>query len=287
VPASSPPASQPGARASREMMASMNPGAGVLGAQSELLSAAELLLSVSPMFKPQPQRDRSMSLLSLETLVDVASRADFSLGPASTANDEPAAKAHAYEKKAKASSSCVRGRSLLQDAVSPRQHKPSCTCGRPGCGSAPATRASTLLASAKATANPSKGASSPASTPSASPSTSPSASPSLRATRLASALARSAQPANFDAPVFPSVLPAKYRGVYFKDGRVGIYCGSQRRQLIDKFVAKRNRRVWSKKVRYSCRKSLAQQRIRIKGRFVKTTEQLRAFPENGADDGSN
>ena len=77
-------------------------------------------------------------------------------------------------------------------------------------------------------------------------------------------------------PVLPSVLPAKLRAVYFKDGRVGIYTRDQRRAILEKFAGKRRRRVWTKKVRYGCRKNLAHQRVRVKGRFVKTTVPLKA-----------
>ena len=38
--------------------------------------------------------------------------------------------------------------------------------------------------------------------------------------------------------------------------------------MIRRFISKRKRRVWSKKVRYDVRKDLAVSRARVKGRFV-------------------
>lgn len=75
------------------------------------------------------------------------------------------------------------------------------------------------------------------------------------------------------------VLPqdlTKYRDVYNKNGRIGVYTASERAAIIARFQAKRSRRVWNKKIRYSCRKNLADRRLRVKGRFVKRT------PETGA-----
>ena len=57
--------------------------------------------------------------------------------------------------------------------------------------------------------------------------------------------------------------------VYNKHGRIGIYTPAERAAIITKFNAKRARRVWNKKIRYNCRKNLADRRLRIKGRFVK------------------
>jgi hypothetical protein len=57
--------------------------------------------------------------------------------------------------------------------------------------------------------------------------------------------------------------------VYNKNGRIGIYTPSERAAIISRFNSKRARRVWNKKIRYSCRKNLADRRLRIKGRFVK------------------
>jgi hypothetical protein len=57
--------------------------------------------------------------------------------------------------------------------------------------------------------------------------------------------------------------------VYNKNGRIGIYTPAERAAIIHKFNAKRARRVWNKKIRYNCRKNLADRRMRVKGRFVK------------------
>ncbi len=56
---------------------------------------------------------------------------------------------------------------------------------------------------------------------------------------------------------------------YNKNGRVGIYTREERNIIIQKFYEKRKRRVWKKKIRYHCRKNLADRRVRVKGRFVK------------------
>lgn len=68
------------------------------------------------------------------------------------------------------------------------------------------------------------------------------------------------------------ILPhslSKYKEVYNKNGRIGIYTPAERAAIIQKFNAKRARRMWKKKIRYNCRKNLADRRMRVKGRFVK------------------
>ncbi|CAN0447623.1 unnamed protein product, partial [Hapterophycus canaliculatus] len=55
--------------------------------------------------------------------------------------------------------------------------------------------------------------------------------------------------------------------------RVGAYTLEERAVLVAKFHAKRGRRIWRKKIKYSCRKKLADKRPRLKGRFV-TQEEL-------------
>jgi CCT motif len=57
--------------------------------------------------------------------------------------------------------------------------------------------------------------------------------------------------------------------VYNKNGRIGIYTPCERAAIIARFHKKRANRVWNKRIRYSCRKNLADRRLRVKGRFVK------------------
>jgi CCT motif len=57
--------------------------------------------------------------------------------------------------------------------------------------------------------------------------------------------------------------------VYNKNGRIGIYTPQERAAIIARYHEKRSHRNWNKKIRYNCRKSLADSRLRVKGRFVK------------------
>jgi len=70
----------------------------------------------------------------------------------------------------------------------------------------------------------------------------------------------------------PDVLE-QYKDIYNKDGRIGIYTRKERDAIIKRFQDKRTRRVWKKKIRYGCRKNLADRRIRVKGRFVRSCDQ--------------
>ena len=50
---------------------------------------------------------------------------------------------------------------------------------------------------------------------------------------------------------------------------VGAYSKENRKERIERFLAKRDRRVWTKRVKYDVRKNFADSRVRVKGRFVK------------------
>ncbi|TMW66551.1 hypothetical protein Poli38472_004316 [Pythium oligandrum] len=54
---------------------------------------------------------------------------------------------------------------------------------------------------------------------------------------------------------------------------IGSYSPEARRKRIERFLEKRKRRVWSKKVDYDVRKNFANSRLRVKGRFVKKEDE--------------
>jgi hypothetical protein len=64
----------------------------------------------------------------------------------------------------------------------------------------------------------------------------------------------------------------------------------ERSAIIHRFREKRKRRVWKKKIRYFCRKNLADRRVRVKGRFVKSSAKapgsLSASSSNSSDNPS-
>jgi hypothetical protein len=68
--------------------------------------------------------------------------------------------------------------------------------------------------------------------------------------------------------MMPQMLE-KYSSIYNKNGRIGIYTREERDNIISRFYEKRKKRVWKKRIRYHCRKNLADSRVRVKGRFVK------------------
>jgi len=70
-------------------------------------------------------------------------------------------------------------------------------------------------------------------------------------------------------------MMTNYQHIYNRGGRIGIYTREERDDIIGRFKEKRKRRVWKKKIRYHCRKNLADRRVRIKGRFVKAEDMER------------
>ncbi len=54
--------------------------------------------------------------------------------------------------------------------------------------------------------------------------------------------------------------------------KIGRLTPEERRQRIERYRQKRIKRVWKKRISYTCRKRVADQRIRIKGRFVSKNE---------------
>ena len=58
------------------------------------------------------------------------------------------------------------------------------------------------------------------------------------------------------------------------DGWVGAYSPDSRKVRIERFLQKRNHRVWTKTVKYDVRKNFADSRLRVKGRFVKKEDEV-------------
>ena len=75
------------------------------------------------------------------------------------------------------------------------------------------------------------------------------------------------------AMALPQILEegVDYSAIYNKNGRIGIYTREERRCIIARYHEKKRRRVWKKKIRYHCRKNLADRRVRVKGRFVRAS----------------
>ena len=77
-------------------------------------------------------------------------------------------------------------------------------------------------------------------------------------------LSLGAGPSQYLMPMLPQILEGDYSTVYNKNGRIGIYTKEERQSIITRFQDKRRTRVWKKKIRYHCRKNLADRRVRIK-----------------------
>ncbi|XP_077214204.1 uncharacterized protein LOC143878689 [Tasmannia lanceolata] len=54
--------------------------------------------------------------------------------------------------------------------------------------------------------------------------------------------------------------------------KVGRYTAEERRERIERYRSKRNQRNFHKKIKYACRKTLADSRPRVRGRFARNEE---------------
>ncbi|GER37578.1 CCT motif family protein [Striga asiatica] len=58
---------------------------------------------------------------------------------------------------------------------------------------------------------------------------------------------------------------------------IGRYSAEERKRRILRYLKKRNQRNFNKTIKYECRKTLADKRVRIRGRFAKNNEQNETF----------
>ncbi|KAL3626479.1 hypothetical protein CASFOL_030028 [Castilleja foliolosa] len=66
----------------------------------------------------------------------------------------------------------------------------------------------------------------------------------------------------------------------FKVGKLSV---EERKRKINRYMKKRNERNFSKKIKYACRKTLADSRPRVRGRFAKNDELARTTSSNHED----
>ncbi len=48
----------------------------------------------------------------------------------------------------------------------------------------------------------------------------------------------------------------------------GVISWLERQNKVSRYLQKKKRRIWNKKINYDCRKKVAENRLRIKGKFV-------------------
>ena len=75
-------------------------------------------------------------------------------------------------------------------------------------------------------------------------------------------------------PPQPTIPP-----VIYTVRQVGPISAEERKRKIARFLEKRNKRTWGKKIFYDCRKRVADHRLRVKGRFV-AKQQPGELPEH-------
>lgn len=61
--------------------------------------------------------------------------------------------------------------------------------------------------------------------------------------------------------------------------KVGRYSAEERKERIHRYRAKRNQRNFNKTIKYACRKTLADNRARVRGRFARNDENVDIIPK--------
>lgn len=79
-------------------------------------------------------------------------------------------------------------------------------------------------------------------------------------------------PADWMAMLKPQEEEGRLGEVGSGEKAVGTLTPAQRREKILRFLEKRARRSFSKKISYHCRKRVADGRLRIKGRFITSAQ---------------
>uniref|UniRef100_A0A7S1GF99 CCT domain-containing protein n=1 Tax=Bicosoecida sp. CB-2014 TaxID=1486930 RepID=A0A7S1GF99_9STRA len=89
----------------------------------------------------------------------------------------------------------------------------------------------------------------------------------LRPTRRAAGGPPAGQPSGSAPVIIPSgeKIPGKHY--------VGAYSPDAREERLRRFYEGRTRRVWDRRVKYDVRKNFADSRVRVKGRFVKKSDE--------------
>jgi hypothetical protein len=90
-----------------------------------------------------------------------------------------------------------------------------------------------------------------------------------------------------EAKQFPGMHALPKPIFYPYPKRIGTLSVEERHAKVSRYLERRKRRCFSKKVSYDCRKKVADNRVRVKGRFISKqhAESLRVVkPEKGAED---
>ena len=72
--------------------------------------------------------------------------------------------------------------------------------------------------------------------------------------------------------------------IQFPARKIGTLTIEERKIKIEKYLQKRKKRTWNKKISYDCRKKVADSRLRIKGRFVTKEQAVAMLGDDGIYD---